>query len=92
MSSFRRCLTTAHRISPECQDPVKQDGEEWIPERLLLEVERWVLGSHKPSKRLCNSQMGAKPNYEMLSERNIEDGEVDSSWGDQQVVTGKVVS
>ena len=77
-----------HRISLEPQFPIRMD----IPKRILLEVESWELGSHKPSKRCCNGQLEAKPNYGMLSKRNIEEGEVDSNWGDQQVVTGKMAS
>lgn len=35
-------------MAPESQDPEDQYGEGRTPKKLLLEIEKWVLGVHKP--------------------------------------------
>lgn len=42
----------AHMRSQNPRNPWTRMEKRWIPKRLLVEVEKCVLGSHKPLKRL----------------------------------------
>ena len=85
MSSFRRSLIKARRILPEPQFPIRMDPQEDITGSREMGA-----GQPQAIQETPQRHLEAKPNYGMLSQRNIEEGEVDSNWGDQQVVTGKM--
>ena len=69
MSSFRRSLIKAHRILPEPQFPIRMGPQEDITGSREMGA-----GQPQAIQETPQRHLEAKPNYGMLSQRNIEEG------------------
>lgn len=66
-------------MSPEPQDLRDQDGEGWIPKRLLLEGEKGALGSHGHQRESVTTSWTQAKLYKTLSKRCVREGKIASS-------------
>ena len=84
MSSFRRSLIKAHRILLEPRFPIRMDPQEDITGSREMGA-----GQPQAIQETPQRPAGGQAKLWHAIQENVEEGEVDSNWGDQQVVTGK---